>query len=709
MTFVQLAPGTAILSVVRMAFGANPDSAPGTWVWTDVTKWFRGTAVITKGKLNQAASADASRLVGITLDNNDGRFSPDNVMSPLWPYIVPNVPVQLSITGFGDPLVAPYERITTFVDGWSIQPNAGLVDVIVPINGSGRLKRIVKNNKPTRSTMYRLITRTAPTFYWPMEGGSTVATSASYVAGVPNLSVLAGTPTFGAAGGDGSVAAVALTTTQGLGVGLRSSVSTSMRLAFAVKATEPTGGTVLPIVSWTTTTGLYFDVALDNTGLIYVDGSISIVGGGPNASLPADFYDGKFHLVFVDLAESGGNVTGTLTVGGVFHNMGILVIGTTLGALASIRVNPQAVYGTGGVAMSVCHLAAWTPYVSAVTLDAGAAIGYAAETPSARLIRFAGELGIAVTTSGTSTQLMGPQPYDTPGNIIQQIPDTDGGLLHDGGPSGNLDFAPLSTRYNATPALTLYYGGSQLGDGLGGSRDDVGLYNDTVASRPGGISAESIDAASILAVGENDRALTANPYLDTQLNAIASWSTHVGSFPATRFPVVSIDLRRSPELAQTILATDLPGSRIVIKGLPAKWYGYNDVDLFVEGLTETIDAVTWRIDLVCSAGGPYQVAQLGSATNSHLDPANCVLAGGGWNGSAASFTTTTTGGPLLSTNAGDYPVDFNLAGQRVTVSSVTGASNPQTVNVSAASVNGVVKNHPAGEAVSLWQPFYLAL
>lgn len=714
MTFVPLTPGAEIVSTAKMAFGANPDTDPGTWTWTDVTRWVRGTAVIGKGKPNNSPTADPSRLGGLTLDNNDGRFSPDNAMGPYFGFLVPYVPVQLGISGFGDPLLTPYERITAFVDGWQILPNAGLIDVVVPLSASGRLKRIGKDNKPLHSPMYRAIADSSPVAYWSLEDGPKATAAASAVSGVPALKIL-GNVAYGSITGPAGSASLP---DFSQGASFRANVpigsTSSWRVECVVQIPTTSALSDNPAILDFTTGGtseryvIYAGPSGFNLSLVrYTSGATT----GYNASgATAAMNDGVAHHIRMDGTTSGGTYGFTVYYDGVAV-MSDSGLAGTLGAIRSIRGNSGSTSGFAAPSTeftTIGHVAVYAPFVgSANTYQAF--LGYSGELADTRLIRIGAENGLTVATVGTSTAKMGVQPVASLPTILQQSPDTDGGLLHDGGAGGNLEFGALPARYNATPALTLYYASSHISDGLTGARDDVGLYNDTFATRADGSQAEAADTVSILAVGENDRTISPNPLTDIQLAQILSWATHVSSYPASRFPVVSIDLRRSPDLVPTIVATKLIGSRILLKGLPGKTYGYNDIDLFIEGYTETIDAVTWRIDLFCSAGGPYQVAQLGSATNGHLDPASCVLAGGGWNGSAGTFTTTTTGGPLLTTNGADFPVDINLNGQRVTISGVSGASNPQTVTVSVASVNGVVKSHPAGEALSLWQPFILAL
>ncbi|MET7949213.1 hypothetical protein [Micromonospora sp. NPDC005324] len=73
-----------------------------------------------------------------------------------------------------------------------------------------------------------------------------------------------------------------------------------------------------------------------------------------------------------------------------------------------------------------------------------------------------------------------------------------------------------------------------------------------------------------------------------------------------------------------------------------------------------------------------------------------------------SLSVATAAGPVWTTNVAHVPFDVNVAGERVTVTAISGASSPQTFTVTRA-VNGVEKGHAAGTDVRLWQPLILGL
>lgn len=82
--------------LVRAAFGADPDSNPLEWTWTDLSARVKTIDGISGrfGRQDEQAQIQ-SGAVQLTLDNETGDFTPDNPRSQYFPYVRRNVPIQI--------------------------------------------------------------------------------------------------------------------------------------------------------------------------------------------------------------------------------------------------------------------------------------------------------------------------------------------------------------------------------------------------------------------------------------------------------------------------------------------------------------------------------------------------------------------------------------------------------------------------------------
>lgn len=180
------------------------------------------------------------------------------------------------------------------------------------------------------------------------------------------------------------------------------------------------------------------------------------------------------------------------------------------------------------------------------------------------------------------------------------------------------------------------------------------------------------------------------------------WKLHLGVTDQARLPGIMADLANTDASLpwQALVDLDL-GDRLVISNPPRR-LGFEPVTQLAQGLTETL----WHDTLTIGVAGvpelPYQVW----TTGSRVESAGTTLHANQASGSTSWQVDVT--GPLWSTSAGDYPLSWVVDGERVTVTAMSGSSSPQTATVTR-SVNGVVKSHLAGAAVSLWPPPVIGL
>lgn len=166
-----------------------------------------------------------------------------------------------------------------------------------------------------------------------------------------------------------------------------------------------------------------------------------------------------------------------------------------------------------------------------------------------------------------------------------------------------------------------------------------------------------------------------------------------------------IDLAAAPHLIAAVTALEI-GDTIRLVNLPLG-DGPSSVDLIVQGYSETVGSYDWLIELNTTPAGPWQVAAVEDQVLGRADTDGSTLATGATS-TATTLSISTTTGPLWTTDPAEYPLDLAVAGERVTVTAMSGTTSPQTATA-VRSVNGFIKTLPAGADVRLWQPAVLAL
>lgn len=347
--------------------------------------------------------------------------------------------------------------------------------------------------------------------------------------------------------------------------------------------------------------------------------------------------------------------------------------------------------------------------------------GFSGETANTRVARIVQEEGISFTiVDGSltrSSELVGPQRVQTLFDIIQNSTDADGGIFYEKRNQRGVVYRDRASLENQTPWLTVAY--ADVMDPLEPTDDDQHIQNDVTVSREGGSSArverdEPTEPLNTAEPGDNPDAVGRYPASysldldsDDQCEQIAAWKLHLGTWDESRYPVVRVNLARNPELIDAATRVDV-GDRIQITDPPA-WLPPGTIDLMVQGYKETMSQYEWVIEYNCTPYGPWLVA-VTDEDSARANTAGCEL--------AEDLTTTETGVDVLTTTeprwvdsatyASDFPFDIVIGGEVMTVTACTGTTTSQTFTVTR-SVNGIVKSHSTGDAVSLAVPSYIAL
>lgn len=313
---------------------------------------------------------------------------------------------------------------------------------------------------------------------------------------------------------------------------------------------------------------------------------------------------------------------------------------------------------------------------------------YTGESAAERMRRLAVEEArpLILDAPVERSERVGPQTADTWLSLIETAAAADGGILYEDLGSLTMRYRDRQTMYGQAPALTLdYTTPGHVMPGIKPVKDDAATRNNITVTRAGGSSAMSVQETGPLnvqepgtdadAVGEYDQAVTLSLHEDVQAQPIADWKRAQGTYPGARFPNVTFNLRRAPELVEPFLRL-IPGDRADILNMPTGKGGPEPVRQIVQGWTETLGPYRWEATLTCTPAAPWSVAQWG-------DGADTAGTDSRWGSDAsqlaaalpAAATVTTvraTEGAAWTTSPADLPLDIVIGGERVTVTDITG-------------------------------------
>lgn len=698
--------------IVEAAFGADVNANASSWTWTDITAnvMFNPGITIGQGRADETSQAQPASCT-FNLDNTTAAYSAFNPAGAHYPYVRRSTPIRVSVDpGSGVADVQFQGEAASWTPTWDTSAKLAIVQVVA----AGSLRRLTQGKTPLRSPLFRSISTLAPYAYWTMEDGSGATQAVAAAGGVPMV-VSSGTATFGADGGPGSAASIDFS--GGLimsgQIAPISPSPMSWRLAVAFKwDAATTAGLNANICSITTSTGATWYLQATSGATWTINVLYNPPGGGTTfirnftASTWTPATMDSWKIVEFTFVQNGAGVD----VGGHFGSLSGFGVSTgfftpiTLGYPTLVQPgNTYLGIAPDTMAVRMAHVAFASPTVAAPSIAApdlaSAVIGYTGETASARAARVSAEQNVPLTLTGTSTTAMGPQPIAAYVDILRECETADGGVLYDGFSQG-LGYICRTSRYNLAPAITLNAANGEVGIPFAPVDDDQRNRNDVTVSRSTGTSARVVDSTGPLGTGQigvYDTSVTVNTSTDLPLAQIAGWQVHLGTVEGLRYPNAAIDFAATPGKVPDWLAAPPISFRADVTNASQKATQHppDDVQLMVEGYTQTINPRSWKVTANCSRYSPWQVAVFDSA---RYDSATSTLALPAPAGSG-TLSVLVGDGTLWVTGAVNF--DINVGGVRFTVSNIAGSTTPQTFTIGAP-VNGVVKDLPAGTKVRLW-------
>jgi hypothetical protein len=614
---------------------------------------------------------------------------------------------------------AVYIDDVTFISGQMAEISSWEPDRTLGFNGAGRgkqwtaitaeglLRRIGSWTDPLHSAMYRAIAGlTTLTNFWPGEDGRNASQMSSALGGE---AAVVSDVTFNDDDSPGGGSTAMRLGPAGLVTGRfgASADPSNGQVAWACKlASVPASTSYLPLFTSTWSNGYTWTISVrdiaykievfDSAGTLLDSLSSIFLLGNPDQwvtmRLQVSFAAGTVSWKLTWYVDQTAPVLATVT--GSFAGTGGRPVQFTI---ASNTYTNDAlfayIYATSGATEDLLS--------SNIVNSFSGFPGELAGTRFLRLLREEG-LGSELIGAATDTELMGPQRPDTLLALLQEIRDTDGGVLSDS--AGQIGIA-LRTRqnvYRQTPALALTYG-TNVAPPFKPVLDDLDTHNVVTVSQRDGGSATATDTTSSmstlpppLGVGTYKQTIDVNVLNESRLADLANWWLNIGTNSESRYAAVTIDLDADPSLEAAVTALKA-GDRVTVAGATPDL-----IDLVVVGKVDTRNTQFRRTaTLTCAPFRQYDVGVYDS-TLKRYDSRT----------STTSATLTATVGAIVvqftdlrdAWSTVDCPYDWAVAGERIRVTAmgaVTG-SGPwtQTATVTR-SINGVVKTHAALEPIHM--------
>lgn len=597
-------------------------------------------------------------------------------------------------------------RASTPVPEWPVRWDTTGNNVTAPLVGAGVLRRLSQGQSALRSPMYRQISGlTTLAAYWPGEDGSGGGVMSSATPGVAP----ARTSDVTFASADGPAGSNKLLTfgssgdvTGSFPAGI-SSTGWQWQWTCNLAGADGTERECMAVYTsngywwvWLASLTTYRLIVRDDTGA-----TIFSNGSGNGGAAPGD------NLVFrLKMSLSGG--TWTVEPGWYEESAPNLVGFTdTFSGTAGRPTKWHAFANTvnSGGYLGHAFLTSGTSESLQTFAMLNAINGYPGEASANRLIRIAAQEAIPLRVFGDpdTTAAMGAQNPGTFLDLARECEDADQGVLFECGPV--LGYAARTFRQNGTAAMALDFNDGHVADPPEPTDDDQRLRNRITLTRTDGAQVTVQDDASVLANGIYADEKTVNLALDGQLPDQAGWRLHLGTLNELRWPRITLNLARNPDLIADWCKVRV-GSRITIANPPAAVAGA-DLDLIVEGWTETLSSYAWDVELTCSPAALWDTGIYGT---SRYTPRTTTLGADRTSGQTSWTFSTTDPREVWSTTA--EPYDVACGGEVVTVTSMGAVSGSgpytQTATVTRA-VNGIAKAQTAGTAITLAPPAHYAI
>lgn len=684
-----MAAGLPTATLVEIEFTAG--------VWTDV--W---SSVVGDSTEIDVLNADVGTL-DLDLDNADGRFTPDNPTSIHYPNFVEGKRIRVRVTKSATTYPVFVGRIETITPDYPSEPTQSKVHVAA-VDLLGDLARILLPSIPEAKA--RLNTPGAAAFY-PLTDPNEHAGMFDILGVGPRLRIYDRIPGSGhidAAAddslGDGN-SYVQLFDGKGLWTtaSLPDGVTGSPLITVMVKVGTSTFGDVLSMsagrrdgsndfvkVRWTST-GFILDVYNAST----------LAGSSAAIAAEGGWYRLQVDPIAASLAVTGLDVN-TTELAGVAPTATLTHV--TLGGDLDMSAAALLISDTGGSYYEAYNVLTNTTTLADPLTSFGSVVNATGLSAAFAWSSVPAAAGAPMHTSGVNALV-----------ALVSIADSQSGIVYAEPSTSATQTVRLVAAAEARPsavALTI----DAEGDLDGGPTLARGIA-ERIATAVASSSAGSVTAvdSSVVNVGAANVDVATILADDVDLHSVASDRVARGRDQATRLTDVPVDLSDSVnDLYAAFFALTL-GERVRLSGLPSTYFGVTYIDGYVQGWTYRPGVTGHKVVLKLTPADAPPEAVLDDSTYDRVPFGDgvCTLTSN-ITAAATSISLTFTGSALLSTDAGDYPMDLDLNGERVTIGSApAGGSSPRTVTVTRGVAPTVARAHTAGEPIDVWLGASIAL
>jgi hypothetical protein len=681
-------------------------------VWTDVTSLVNVSEGAITRKVGRSTQLDqiSAGSLSFTLDNPSGNFTPDNPLSTYYPNVIEGNRVRWKVTQGG----VTYTRFTGWVTQWLpvIEGfSASKIDVVCT-DSLGHLSSRQMFGLPETEFRYD-----SPLVYYTLDHPSD-----SYY--VPFYSAVGGSSlVYKKAPIDGSLAL-----SDGVGA-LYDDLTCPTWTRGGTSKTSPY--LVAPRVNANALTSFSIEVVInivqqaafpgDSYGILkfgdislcYDDGGLGIfvidkTAGAVRLDYATDLMDGNPHLISITSSASASK----LYIDGVLVDTGTALttvpVGRALDVGRAIVTTLFSIFDYYNGTIS--HVAVYDTELSATTVanHAKGVNAYYGETIKTSLDAVARWNGVSITHEGSgSTKIVDAVSTNDKKalDVLSLLISGDGGVLYDNG--SGLYARIGSALKSSTVELSL-----DIEADLDGSVSLTRSITEDVAGATVSSYSQSatyVDAEQATNIGTY--ATSEAPNLQyNELLSIASNIVSVANNHRLSAGQAGIDLANSNSNKYADTLTLLIGDRIRLTNLISAQFGRTYLDAYVQGWSESLSSQGYKFVFDLDAADTPSEAKFDDSTYGRFaEDAGSLTLTSTVSSSATSLSVTSTGLPL-TTLAGSYPLDLDLNGERVTVSSApVSSTSPQTVTVTRGVAPSVARSHTAGETISVYMSGKFAL